>query len=141
MVTLAHLPALNAVLDGLSVALVALGWWAVRRQQELAHAGLLSVATVVSTASLAGEGAVIGRQVALVQAYPGPSGWVCAGLLVAHSVAALAWTVLVTAAYLPVWRGQWNVHRRVGKLAMPVWLFVALTGVMVNVVLLVRGRD
>jgi hypothetical protein len=33
------------------------------------------------------------------------------------------------------WKGRWNAHRRLGRVALPIWLYVSVTGVVIYLML------
>lgn len=43
--------------------------------------------------------------------------------------------VLAIAMLVLAWRGRWEGHRRLGRVTMPIWLYVSVTGVIVYLML------
>jgi uncharacterized membrane protein YozB (DUF420 family) len=125
------LPALNAVLNGTSAALLVAGFLLVRRRRVVAHRACMLSAFGVSTLFLvsylvyhaqAGSVAFTGR---------GPIRAVYFTLLISHIVLAAA---IVPLALVTLHRGlAWQVdrHRRIARWTLPIWLYVSVTGVVV----------
>ena len=43
--------------------------------------------------------------------------------------------VLAIAMFTLAARGRWEAHRRLGKITMPIWLYVSVTGVVIYLML------
>ena len=131
--TLADFPALNATLNGLSTVFIAVGWTFISRQRQRPHIVCMISATVTSAAFLACylyyHFTLKGMSIHFT--YPGPVRWIYYTLLITHIMLAFAVVPLVTAAYIPAVRQRWESHRRIGKITMPIWLYVSVTGVIV----------
>ncbi|NBU92258.1 MAG: DUF420 domain-containing protein [Flavobacteriia bacterium] len=52
-------------------------------------------------------------------------------LLASHILLSMAVIPLVLFAYLYAWGGQYERHKKLVKIAFPIWLYVAITGVVV----------
>ena len=135
--TVQDLPHLNALLNSLAAVCMLAGWIAVRRGKMRLHGGLMIAATVISTAFLAsyltyhytaghrvfkGEGAL--RSIYLT-------------VLVSHIVLAVVVVPLVLRTVYLAARRRWGKHRWWGRLTLPIWLYVSVTGVVVYLFLYV----
>ena len=56
-------------------------------------------------------------------------------ILLSHIVLAVLVPVLAIAMFVLAWRGRWESHRRVGRVTMPIWLYVSITGVVIYLML------
>lgn len=125
------LATLNAVLNTVATVLLAAGWIFIARGNWRAHRAAMVAAFVVSACflvsyltyhylvghvSFAGQGTV--RLVYL-------------GILLTHIVLAVAVPVLAIAMFVLAWRGKWVQHRLLGRITLPVWLYVSVTGVVI----------
>ena len=131
MIPLEAFPALNAALNALAAGLLVAGFGFIRARRIGAHRACMITATVLSAAFLVsylydhahagatrfqGEGAV--RTFYL-------------GLLLSHTVlAAVTPPLALTTLWLAL-RGRLDSHRRLARWALPVWLYVSVTGVAV----------
>lgn len=128
---LAALPALNALLNGTSALLLCLGYLFIRRRQVLAHKICMVSAFAVSSLFLisyliyhARVGSVPFRGVGAVRMIYFP-------LLISHIVLAAA---IVPLALMTIYRAvgaQFDRHKRIARVTLPVWLYVSVTGVVV----------
>lgn len=134
---LSWLPPLNAMLNALAAGLLVAGRRFARRRDVARHARLMSSAFGVSTLFLVlyvahkvwrgfepttfhGEGALRAAYLAI---------------LVSHSaLAALVPALAVTLIVLGV-RRRVSVHRRLARIAWPIWMYVSLTGVIIYLLL------
>ncbi len=125
------LATLNAVLNTVATVLLAAGWIFIARGNWRAHRAAMVAAFVVSACflvsyltyhylvghvSFAGQGTV--RLVYL-------------GILLTHIVLAVAVPVLAIAMFVLAWRGKWVQHRLLGRITLPIWLYVSVTGVVI----------
>jgi putative membrane protein len=127
----AFLPHLNALLNlGVFLLLVA-GFVAIRRDRRRLHPrlmlsafslGVLFLAAYVAQVVLSGH-----------QRFPGDD-WVRTvflAILTSHTLLAIAAVpLIVRVIYLGANR-RFEAHRRLARVALPVWLYVALTGVVI----------
>ena len=121
----------NAVLNGIAAVLLVAGWVLIARGNWKAHRAVMIAAFSVSTiflisylayhylvghVSFGGQGLI--RVVYL-------------GILVSHIILAVAVPVLAVAMFVLAFRGRWHRHRQLGKVTLPIWLYVSVTGVII----------
>jgi protoheme IX farnesyltransferase len=131
------LPAVNAVLNGLTTVFLLTGWRLVRRGRVRAHR-LAMLAAVGSSAAFLTSYLVYHFQVGSV-GYQG-IGWTRTlyfAILISHSVLAASLAVFVPVTLLRALRGKFDRHRRIARVALPVWLYVSVTGIIVYLMLYV----
>lgn len=125
------LPALNAVLNGTSAALLVTGYVFIRRRRVAAHLTCMLSAFGVSTLFLISY--VIYHYYAGARPFTG-QGWirpVYFALLISHIVLA---AVIVPLALTTIYRAltsQFARHMAIARWTLPLWLYVSLTGVLV----------
>ncbi len=125
------LATLNAVLNGIAAVLLVAGWVLIARGNWKAHRAVMVAAFSVSTiflisylayhylvghVSFGGQGLV--RVV-----------YLC--ILASHIILAVAVPVLAIAMFVLAFRGSWHRHRQLGKITLPIWLYVSVTGVII----------
>ncbi len=129
------LPPVNASLNATSAVLLVLGWRAIRSGNRTLHRNLVLSALAVSALFLVGYL----TRVALTGTHRFPGGGALRTayllLLGSHTVLAAAIVPLVGFALWFAWKGRLDAHRRVARFAMPAWLYVSVTGVLVYVML------
>ena len=135
--TASDLPILNAVLNGTSAFLIALGWVLIKTQRTRAHIFVMSCALVTSTFFLAGYVAnhilrhgVVTRFTATGLIRPAYF-----TLLISHTALAIVTLPLVILTVIPALRARYDKHRRLARWTMPIWLYVSVTGVLVYLML------
>ncbi len=125
------LPALNALLNAMSAALLVTGYVFIRRRRVLAHLTCMLTAFGLSTLFLVSY--VIYHYHAGSQPFPG-QGWirpVYFVLLLTHIVLAAA---IVPLALVTIWRAltaQFGRHMTIARWTLPLWLYVSVTGVVI----------
>jgi putative membrane protein len=129
------LPPVNATLNGLSAVLLLAGWRAIRAGDRRRHRALVLSALGASALCLVGYL----TRVALTgtHRFPGSGALKTAYLLLLGShtlLAAVALPLILRALWL-AWKGRFPEHRRVARIAFPVWLYVSATGVLVYLML------
>lgn len=129
------LPHVNAALNATSALALVAGWLFIRRGRIGAHRACMLTAAVVSALFLASY-LVYHVQVGSVP-YEG-QGWARAlylAILASHAVLAALVVPLVLVTLRRALRRQFDRHRSVAQWALPVWLYVSVTGVAVYVLL------
>lgn len=125
------LPHVGAVLNAANVALLLLGRWMIHRGDRERHrrfmlaavgSGALFLGVYVTQTLTIGHGR-----------FPGDD-WVRTlylGILATHTVLAVAVLPLVLTALTLALRDRLTAHRKLARVVFPVWLYVAVTGLVV----------
>jgi protein SCO1/2/putative membrane protein len=133
-VMLSPLPAVNAGLNGLSAALLVIGYVTIRARRVRLHKACMLLALGVSAVFLASylyyHLVVAGGQPTRFQAEGLPR-LVYLGVLLSHTVLAIVAAPLALFTAYQGLRGQLPRHVRVARWTLPIWLYVSLTGVVV----------
>ena len=125
------LPPLNATLNALSAALVVSGYLCIRRGKATAHKRCMLSALAGSSLFLVGY--LVLRAVAGMTRFTG-EGWirpVYFAILSSHTVLAAVIVPLVFLALVRAIRGDFERHVRIARWALPLWLYVSVTGVLI----------
>jgi uncharacterized membrane protein YozB (DUF420 family) len=129
------LPTLNAALNTLATLLLVAGWVLIRRGRWRAHRAAMVAAFVVSALFLVSYltyHAVVGHVPFTGQGAVRP---VYFAILLTHILLAVAVPFLAVAMFILALRGRWEAHRRLGRITMPIWLYVSVTGVVIYLML------
>lgn len=129
------LPLLNALLNTTSAVLLGLGYVSIRRKAVAAHRFCMMAAFAVSVAFLISYLAY--HSVAGSVRFPGTGAIriVYLTILASHTVLAASVPPLALLALYRAARGRFVEHRRIARWALPVWLYVSVTGVAIYVLL------
>jgi uncharacterized membrane protein YozB (DUF420 family) len=129
------LPAANALLNGASFVLLAIGYVAIRRGRRRAHHRFMIGAFVCSVLFLISY-LVYHAQVGSVRfAGSGTLRTVYLSILLTHTVLAAAVPFLATITLVRGLRGDFPRHRAIARVTLPIWLYVSITGVIIYLML------
>ncbi len=125
------LPVLNAVLNGTSAVLLTAGFVFIRRRNVAAHRACMLAAFGVSALFLisyvvyhAQSGSVPFQGRGLVRP-------IYFTLLLSHIVLAATVVPLALTTIHRAWTERFDRHRRIARFALPIWLYVSITGVVI----------
>ncbi len=132
MISFHDLPIVNATLNGTGALLLIVGFVFIRQKKVNAHKICMLSALTVSALFLVSY-VIYHNQVGYTR-FPG-QGWIRGvyfSILIPH-------TILAVVAVLPLslitlyqaLRGNFERHRRVARWALPIWLFVSVSGVVI----------
>lgn len=128
---LSFLPPIYASINGLTAVLLCFAVWAIKNGKRDLHQKLMTTCIVLSVAFLlmyvayhmtsestkfGGEGAI--RYVYFI-------------LLISHIVLSIAIIPLVLRTYAMAYLKQYDRHKKLARITFPIWLYVAITGVIV----------
>ena len=129
--TVRDLPALNALLNATSAALLMAGFILIKRGRREAHRKAMLAALVSSTLFLTSY-VVYHLQVGSVRFQgTGPVRTVYFFILVTHVVLAVVIVPLVVATVLRAFQRRFELHRKVAWVTLPLWGYVSVTGVII----------
>jgi putative membrane protein len=134
-VRMAFLPALDALLNGLSATALVIGYLFIRARRITAHWRSMTAAFAFSTLFLAGyilHHALHGDvRYPLHAAFRTPYLW----LLTSHIIlAVIALPMVLTTFFFSLTR-RFPLHRKIARWTFPLWLYVSITGVITYVML------
>jgi len=125
------LPAVNASLNALAAVLLVVGWLLIRAGRRTAHQRVMLTACAVSALFLVSY-LVYHFQVGSVHfTGQGAARGVYFTILISHTILAAAVPVLAVLALVFAFRRRFRSHRRIARWALPIWLYVSVTGVVV----------
>lgn len=130
-VDVSFLPTLHAILNSLTAIALLVGYYYIKRNNARAHRGAMLAAFSLSAIFLVsyvtyhflGERTIYGGEGALKYIYY--------FILLTHIVLAIAIVPLVLLSVYYGITNQLSRHRRISKWTFPIWLYVAVTGVLV----------
>lgn len=130
-VDLRFMPAVNASFNALSATLLTVGWLAIRRGARTLHKYLMVSAFVSSSLFLVGYltyhwvhgDTKFGGHGAVKLAY--------LLILASHVLLSMAVVPLCLGSFFFAWKQRFTTHRRIGRVLLPIWLYVSVTGVVI----------
>jgi uncharacterized membrane protein YozB (DUF420 family) len=129
--SVSDLPTLNAVLNGSSAVLLALGFAMIRAGRREAHRRFMLAALTTSSLFLVSY-LVYHFQVGSVR-FRGTGGirTLYLTILATHTVLAITIVPLVVVTFRRAQRADFPAHRRLARVTLPLWAYVSVTGVVI----------
>lgn len=131
MFSISDLPAVNASLNLVSAVFISAGWYLIRRGAWRRHMACMITAVIASTFFLVGY---VVYHAHVGEKSSGYTGWLAAvyfPILASHILLAFVTVPLVIITLVQVLRRRWDLHRRIARWTVPIWLYVSVTGVLV----------
>ena len=135
MITVKDLPLVNACLNGLSAVLLMAGWFAIRRRAVGAHKACMLAATSTSAVFLGCYLVYHALHGSTRFSGQGVVRWIYFLILGSHTLLAVVNLPLILLTLRRALRGDLVAHRRVARVAFPIWVYVSVTGVLVYLML------
>ncbi len=135
MITLSDLPAVNALLNGLSALFLTAGYLFIRRQRQRAHRNCMIAAVVTSTLFLVcylTYHAQVGRTIFREPAWFRP---IYLTILLTHTVLAVVILPLVVMTLNRALKERFELHKKIARWTWPIWMYVSITGVVIYLLL------
>jgi putative membrane protein len=134
-VSVANLPALNAVLNGTAAILLVTAYILIRQGKRDAHRNVMIAAFTVSTLFLISY--LTYHFLAGVVYFPGKGlvRIVYLTILTTHTALAVTVPVLAIITLRRGLKGWFQRHRKIARWTLPIWLYVSVTGVVVYLML------
>ena len=132
---LSDLPLVNACLNGLSTCFLIAGFICIRRKRTAAHRNCMLGAVTTSTLFLISY--VYYHLHAGRTEFKDPA-WFrpfYLGLLLTHTVLAVAIVPMVLVTLIKALRKRFDQHKRIARWTLPLWLYVSVTGVLIYLLL------
>lgn len=135
MIDIAALPHLNAALNAVAAALLAVGFGLVRAGRKEQHKAVMLAAFAVSSVFLASY--LTYHANAPIYLFRGQGGWRAFYyvVLVSHVLLAAVAAPLVLATLWRALKGRFEPHRRWARWTLPIWLYVSVSGIVVYLML------
>jgi putative membrane protein len=129
------LPTINATLNAASAVWIVFGYRAIKTKNIPLHRFAMQAAFVTSTVFLA---CYLTRvYLTGTHRYPG-DGWartLYLAILFSHTILAITTVPMVLRSLFLARRTRFAEHRKIARFALPVWLYVSVTGVVVYAML------
>lgn len=123
------LPPFYAGINGLTAILLILALAAIKNKNIALHQRLIKVCLALSLLFLLCY--VAYHMASDSTAYEGNMKGLYYFILISHILLSIAVIPLVLFTYLFAWEGKFEKHKKWTKFAFPIWLYVAITGVVV----------
>jgi uncharacterized membrane protein YozB (DUF420 family) len=132
---IADLPAVNATLNATSAVLLLLAYRAIKRMEIERHRKIMLAAAATSTVFLVCYVVYHAHVGSVPFTGQGAARPVYFGILISHTILAIAIVPLVLRTLFLGLRRRDDSHRRIARWTFPLWLYVSVTGVVIYVML------
>jgi putative membrane protein len=128
---LSMLPPIYATINGLTALVLVLAVVAIKNGRQKQHENLMKTAIALSLAFLVMYVAYHMTSDSTPFGGTGAIKYVYFFILISHIVLSIAIIPLVLRTYAKAYLKQFEAHRKLAKITFPIWLYVAITGVVV----------
>ena len=128
---LSFLPPIYASINGVTAVLLLVAVWAIKNGNQKLHQNLMTTNIVLSLLFLLMYIAYHMTSDSTVYGGAGVIRYVYYFILITHIVLSIALIPLVLRTYAKAYLNEFDEHRALAKYTFPVWLYVAITGVVV----------
>jgi uncharacterized membrane protein YozB (DUF420 family) len=133
----ADLPVVNAGLNGLSAIFLGLGYYHIRRKNQIAHRNCMIAAFITSTLFLTCYLTYHGYMAYYL--HRGPTvfrnpAWfrpIYLGILGTHTLLAMVIVPMALMTLSRALRKRFDMHRNIARWTWPLWMYVSVTGVLI----------
>ncbi|MFD2908987.1 DUF420 domain-containing protein [Flavobacterium ardleyense] len=128
---LSFLPPIYASINGLTALLLIIAVVAIKNGKRTLHENLMKTAIACSIAFL---GMYVAYHMTSDSTKFGGEGtikYVYYFILITHIILSIIIIPLVLTTYVKAWSKQFDKHKKFAKITFPIWLYVAITGVVV----------
>ncbi len=128
---LGFLPPIYASINGLTAVLLIMAVWAIKNGKRRLHQNLMTGCIVLSALFLLMYIAYHMTSESTSFGGEGVLRYVYFFILISHILLSIVIIPLVLKTYARAYLKQYEAHRKIAKITFPIWLYVAVTGVVV----------
>ena len=128
---LSFLPPIYATINGITAVVLLAGVWAIKNGNRQLHERLMTTAIALSVAFLVMYVAYHMTSDSTKFGGEGIIRYVYFFILISHILLSIAVIPLVLITYVRALANTFDRHKKIAKITFPIWLYVAVTGVVV----------
>ncbi|WP_299532279.1 DUF420 domain-containing protein [Ulvibacterium sp.] len=132
---LTFLPPIYATVNGLTALLLILAVWAIKQGKQRLHQNVMNICIALSVLFLMMYIAYHMTSESTPFGGEGNIRYVYYFILFTHIILSIVIIPLVLKTYARAYLGKFKAHRKLAKITFPIWLYVAVTGVVVYVMI------
>lgn len=130
-VDLSFLPPIYAGINGLTAILLVFAVLSIKKGNRALHESLFKFALICSSLFLLMYVAYHMTSDSTEYEGTGPLKYVYYTILISHIVLSVVIIPFVLVTYMRAFLGKFEAHKKIARIAFPLWLYVAVTGVVV----------
>jgi putative membrane protein len=129
------LPPIYASINGLTALLLIVALWAIKNGNKVLHERLMKINLGLSLLFLFMY--VVYHMTSESTSFGGEGNirYVYFFILISHILLSISVIPLVLFTYLRAFNGEFDRHKKLARITFPIWLYVAITGVVVYVMI------
>ncbi len=128
---LSFLPPIYATINGITAVLLIVAVWAIKNGKRTLHENLMKTAIACSVAFLGMYVAYHMTSESTAFGGEGAIRYVYFFILISHILLSIVIIPFVLITYVRALAERFDKHRKIARIAYPLWLYVAITGVIV----------
>jgi len=132
---LTFLPPIYATINGLTAVLLLFALWAIKNGKRALHQRTMTLCILLSLLFLIMYVAYHMTSDSTPYGGEGIMRYVYFFILVSHIILSIAIIPLVLKTYLRAYLGKFEKHRKLARITFPIWLYVAVTGVLIYIMI------
>jgi len=132
---IAYLPPIYAAINGLTAVLLLMAVFQIKKGNKLVHERLMKSCIVLSVLFL---GMYVTYHMTSDSTTYGGEGiirYVYFFILISHIILSIVVIPFVLVTYVRAISGNFKMHKKIAKITFPLWLYVAITGVIVYIMI------
>lgn len=128
---LSFLPPIYASINGVTAILLLIAVWAIKNGRQKLHQNLMTTCIVLSLAFLLMY--IAYHMTADSTSYGGEGGlrYLYLAILISHIILSIVIIPLVLKTYARAYLKKFEAHKKLARITFPIWLYVAISGVVV----------
>ncbi len=132
---LGFLPPIYASINGVTAVLLLVGVWSIKNGNKKLHQNIMTTCIALSLMFLLMYIAYHMTAESTTYGGEGAIKYVYYFILITHIILSVAIIPLVLKTYARAYLQQFEAHRKLAKITFPIWLYVAVTGVVVYIMI------
>ena len=143
------LPPIYSSINGLTAILLIIAYVAIKNRNIKLHENLMKICIglslvflimyiayhITSSSTIFGDINKDGIRDASEKAEIGRELYVYAFILISHIILSIALIPMVLTSYVRAIQKKFDPHKKIGKITLPIWLYVTITGVIVYIMI------
>ena len=132
---LTFLPPIYASINGLTAVVLLFALWAIKKGKRNLHQRLMTLCVLLSLLFLIMYVAYHMTSDSTPYGGEGILRYVYFFILISHIFLSIVIIPLVLKTYLRAYLGKFEKHRKLARITFPIWLYVAVTGVLIYIMI------
>ena len=125
------LPPIYATINGITAVLLLFAYWAIRNQKRALHETLMKTSIILSLLFLAMYVAYHMTSDSTPYGGEGFIRYVYFFILITHITLSIGIIPMVLVTYVRAISKHFGAHKKIARITFPIWLYIAVTGVVV----------